>query len=57
MSGVVTVKSSPDKSGTDLFQLHEGTKVSVKSSLGKWIEIKLGNGSIGWVEKDDIVKI
>lgn len=51
MSGVITAKSSPDKSGTDLFQLHEGTKVEVKSTLGNWIEIELGNGSVGWVEK------
>ena len=29
MVGSVSVKSSPDKSGTDLFQLHEGTKVKV----------------------------
>jgi len=57
MTGVITVKSSPDRSGTDLFQLHEGTKVHVKSSLGKWIEIKLGNGSIGWVEDVNIEKI
>ena len=57
MTGVVTIKGSPDKSGTDLFQLHEGTKVSLKSTLGNWVEIKLGNGSIGWVEKDNIVKI
>jgi tetratricopeptide (TPR) repeat protein len=51
MSGIVTVKSSPDVSGTDLFQLHEGTKVHIKSVLGKWTEIELGNGSIGWVEQ------
>jgi len=51
MSGVITAKSSPDKSGTNLFQLHEGTKVEIKSSLGNWIEIELGNGSVGWVEK------
>lgn len=57
MSGVVTVKSSPDKSGTDLFQLHEGTKVSIKSTLGGWTEIKLGNGNIGWVENPNIEKI
>jgi len=57
MSGVITVKSSPDKSGTDLFQLHEGTKVIIKSTLGKWTEIKLGNGSIGWVEQVNIEKI
>jgi len=57
MSGVVIVKSSPDESGTDLFQLHEGTKVSVKSTLGGWSEIKLRNGSIGWVEQVNIEKI
>ncbi len=57
MQGVVTVKSSPDKSGTDLFQLHEGTKVNVKSTLGQWTEIVLGNGNVGWVEDQSIEKI
>lgn len=57
MTGVISVKSSPDKSGTDLFQLHEGTKVSVKSSLGNWVEIQLGNGNVGWVEQANIEKI
>jgi SH3-like domain-containing protein len=57
MVGVVTAKSSPDKSGTNLFQLHEGTKVSIKSVLGSWTEIKLGNGNIGWVEQKFIEKI
>lgn len=57
MQAVVTVKSSPDKSGTDLFQLHEGTKVSIKSTLGEWTEIKLGNGNIGWLENQKIEKI
>ena len=50
MSGVVIVKSSPDKSGTDIFQLHEGTKVRIISTVGNWDEIKLGNGNVGWVE-------
>jgi len=57
MTGVVTVKSSPDKSGTDLFQLHEGTKVVIKSTLGKWTEIILGNGNVGWVEQENIENI
>ena len=35
------MKSSPDASGTDLFVLHEGTKVSVRSTLGDWSEICL----------------
>ena len=57
MSGVVSVKGSPDKSGTELFQLHEGTKVSIKSTLGSWTEIKLGNGNVGWVEQENIERI
>jgi len=57
MTGVISVKSSPDKSGTDLFQLHEGTKVTVKSTLGNWDEIMLGNGNVGWVEQSTIEKI
>ncbi len=57
MSGAVTAKSSPDKSGTDLFQLHEGTKVVVKSTLSGWTEITLENGAVGWVEESTIARI
>ncbi len=57
MSGVVVIKSAPDKSGTDLFQLHEGTKVKIKSVLGNWVEVKIGNGEIGWIELESIEKI
>lgn len=57
MSGVVTIKSSPDRSGTDLFQLHEGTKVLLKTELGNWAEIEIGNGSLGWIEKKNIEQI
>jgi hypothetical protein len=57
MTGVVTIKSSPDKSGTDLFPLHEGTKVGIKTSLGSWVEIVLANGNVGWVEVENIEKI
>ncbi len=57
MTGSVTVKSSPDKSGTDLFQLHEGTKVEIKSSLDSWIEIEVGNGNVGWIERIKVEKI
>lgn len=57
MTGVVSVKGSPDKSGTELFQLHEGTKVTIKSTLDKWTEIKLGNGNVGWVEQENIERI
>lgn len=56
-ASTVTVKSSPDASGTDLFVLHEGTDVTVKSTLGEWSEIELEDGNIGWMPSKDIEKI
>jgi len=53
----VTVKSSPDVSGTEIFILHEGTKVKVIGSLGDWKEIKLANGYVGWIEMETITMI
>ena len=49
MSPTVTVKSTPDKSGTELFVLHEGTKVIVEdNSMKGWKEISLEDGKKGW---------
>lgn len=53
-SPTVTIKSSPDASGTDLFILHEGTKVSIKSTLGEWYEIESENGNVGWMRNKDM---
>ncbi|WP_439185722.1 tetratricopeptide repeat protein [Carboxylicivirga taeanensis] len=53
----LTVKSSPDASGTEIFILHEGTKVEVLSSLGQWKEIQIADGTVGWVEENSITKI
>lgn len=50
----VTIKSSPDASGTDLFILHEGTKVFIKSKLGEWNEITTEDGNVGWIPTKDI---
>lgn len=50
----VSVKSSPDESGTDLFILHEGTKVSIEDELGNWREIEIADGSKGWMRIDDL---
>ena len=57
MSETVTVKSSPDASGTDLFILHSGTKVTIQSSLGSWSEVMLIDGNIGWMPTADIEQI
>jgi len=54
MSPSVTIKSSPDASGTDLFVIHEGTKVSIDDNISDWCEIKLSDGSKGWIKTEDL---
>lgn len=50
-AGAVTVKSTPDKKGTDLFILHEGTKVTITdASMKEWKGIRLADGKEGWIE-------
>jgi tetratricopeptide (TPR) repeat protein len=46
---MVNGKSSPDSSGTDLFVLHDGSKVKIEDEVGSWYEIKLSDGNKGWV--------
>lgn len=46
--GIVNAKSSPDRSGTDLFTLHEGTKVEIKERIGEWCNISVG-AYVGWI--------
>ena len=46
--GIVNAKSSPDRSGNDLFTIHEGTKVEIKDVIGDWCCIHVGN-NIGWM--------
>lgn len=53
-SPTTTIKSSPDNSGTDLFNLHEGTKVTVKRKLGDWSEIETADGNVGWIRSKEI---
>lgn len=51
ISTAVSIKSTPAKSGTDLFILHEGTKVEiVDGSLHDWKEVRVADGKEGWIE-------
>lgn len=50
----VSVKSSPAESGTDLFVLHEGTKVLIMSKVGEWFEVKISDGNRGWLPASTI---
>ncbi len=56
-SPLVSGKSAPDKSGNDLFVLHEGTKVTIEDKVGDWLEIRLSDGNKGWVPLNSIVVI
>ena len=54
----VTIKSSPDvESGTDLFLLHEGTKVTISDELGEWREVVLSDGNSGWLKETDLIRL
>ncbi len=53
----VTVKSSPTQNAVDLFVIHEGTKVQIIDRIDSWVEIKIKNGSIGWLQLKSIREI
>ena len=54
--GVVNVKSSPDRSGTDLFTIHEGTKVTIRETLGEWVNVSVGSNE-GWMKAAHLERI
>ncbi len=57
LAPTVTVNSSPNESGTQIFVLHEGTKVSISDRLGDWVEIMLSDGNKGWMKAETIEEI
>ena len=57
MSASVSVKAAPDKNATDMFVLHEGTKVRVGDRVDRWAEITIADGNKGWLEDKTIEMI
>ena len=58
MRPVVSVKSSPSaEASQDLFVLHEGTKVKVLDTVGRWNNVELADGRQGWIRTDEITVI
>jgi tetratricopeptide (TPR) repeat protein len=53
----LTVKSSPNEEGNDLFIIHEGTVVYIEDSINDWNQIKISDGNKGWIKKTYLVKI
>jgi len=54
--GVVNAKSSPDRSGTDLFTVHEGTKVTIRETIGEWSNVSVGQ-NVGWIRSSCLERI
>jgi len=57
LSPSVTVRSSPSESGTELFVLHEGTKIEVNEKVSGWQNIKVIDGREGWIMTGDFATI
>jgi len=51
------VKSAPDDSSTDLFQLHEGTKVEILDKVENYWKVKIADGRVGWMLRDEATTI
>ena len=49
----VSVKSAPTENGTNLFSLHLGAKIEIIDEVGEWIKIRIANGNIGWITKNN----
>jgi tetratricopeptide (TPR) repeat protein len=53
ISPSVIVRSTPSETGTELFILHEGTKVIVNEDVTGWQNIRIIDGREGWIRTDD----
>ncbi|MDO5036355.1 MAG: tetratricopeptide repeat protein [Porphyromonas sp.] len=57
MADIVTVKSSPDHSSEDIVVIHSGLKVEQQRRIGSYVEVMLPDGTIGWVQEQEIETI
>ena len=57
LSPSVIVRSSPSDTGTELFILHEGTKVGMNEEISGWQNIRVIDGREGWIESVDFKSI
>ena len=53
----VVVRSSPSDSGTELFILHEGTKIEISEEVSGWRNIRVIDGREGWILAEDFDSI
>ena len=48
------MKASPNESGTALFVIHEGLKVEIVDAVSDWYQIRIADGNVGWMKKEDL---
>jgi tetratricopeptide (TPR) repeat protein len=57
LDSTVDILSAPSSGSSQLFVLHEGTKVKIKDQTEGWLEISLPNGNQGWIVIKSVAKI
>ena len=57
MNSADSINSSPARSATELFVLHEGTKVTIGAAIAGWAEVRIADGRKGWIEEERIERI
>lgn len=57
LNSSVTLTTSPDKNGSEMAILHEGTHIEIISILNEWAEVRLKDGNVGWLKVADFEKI
>ena len=57
MSSTVDILSAPSSGSSQLFVLHEGTKVKIEDMTEEWMKVSLPNGNQGWIVKNDLAEI
>ncbi|MCB9366583.1 MAG: tetratricopeptide repeat protein [Calditrichaeota bacterium] len=51
------VNSGPTAEATQLFSLHEGTKVKLGEALSDWVAVELSDGRKGWLQRGLVEEI
>ncbi len=54
---VTSVQAEPNERGSDLFNLHPGTKVQILDELGSWYKIEIADGQQGWLPMQSVKPI
>ncbi|WBX71450.1 tetratricopeptide repeat protein [Tenacibaculum retecalamus] len=50
----VEITNEPTKDASEIFTLHEGTKVKIIDTVDKWNKIKLTDGKTGWMLSENL---